>query len=356
MAKSNDDLIPESDALSNAPHPRMASDLFGQDSAERELLDSYRSGKLPHAWIFGGEKGIGKATLAWRFAKFILSYPDSDHPVVKNATSLAVAEQHPVVQRVHALGHGDLHILRREWNDKNKKHYSDIRADDVRSAVHIFQQAASEGGYRIVILDNAEDLNGTSANALLKMIEEPPQKSLFLIISHRPNQILPTIRSRCRRLILRNLSEKDCMRVLKSFYHQGEERDVGQAVSLARGSVYRALKLLGGKSLDVHMQLERLLLSLPEISWIEVHNMADHITGRGNDDEFETWVEAIQDFLYHKIQTNSDNFHMLKPWADVWSLIEAQMRETEILNLDRRSLVLNVFSELAKAAQLFRAA
>ena len=356
MAKFSEDIIPESDALTNAPHPRLTDELFGQQAAEHELLEAYRSGKLPHAWILGGEKGIGKATLAWQFAKFILSYPDPAHPFVKQATTLFVEKTHPVVQRIHALGHGDVHVLRREWNDKTKKHFSDIRAEDVRSAVHVFQRAASEGGYRIVILDSAEDLNGSSANALLKMIEEPPDKSLFLIVSHRPNQILPTIRSRCRKLVLRSLSDADCTRALSAFYSEGQGSEMDKAVSLARGSVSRALKLLGGQSLALHMQLERALAALPEVHWSEAHSIADHVTGRTNDEEFETWVEAIQDWLSQKIHRPADNIRTLKPWADVWSTIEAQIRETEIFNLDRRSLVLNIFSELAKATQTSRAA
>ena len=356
MAKSSEDTTPESDALTNAPHPRMTDHLFGQNNAEQEILEAYRGGKLPHAWILGGEKGLGKATLAWRFAKFVLSYPDPAHPFVQNATNLDVENKNPVVQRIHALGHGDVHVLRREWNEKTKKHFSDIRAEDVRAAVHIFQHAASEGGYRIVILDSAENLNGSSANALLKMIEEPPNKSLFLIVSHRPNQILPTIRSRCRKLLLRTLSDADCTRALGAFYHEGEGRDVDKAVALARGSVSRALKLLAGASLDLHIQMERVLAALPDLKWTDVHRIADHVAGRSNDEDFETWVEAVQDWLTHKIHTPAASSHALRPWAEVWSLIGAQIREAEIFNLDRRALVLNVFSELAKAAVLAQAA
>ena len=356
MAKATDDPTPESDACENAPHPRMTDTLFGQHEAEQELLSAYRGGKLPHAWILGGEKGIGKATLAWRFARFILCNPDPTRPAVQQARSLAVDPANAIVHRIQALGHGDVHVLRREWNEKTKKFFSDISADNVRGAIHIFQRAASEGGYRIVILDSAEDLNATSANALLKMIEEPPERSLFLIIAHRPNQLLPTIRSRCRKLLLRSLTDADCSAALQAFYREGQGGPARAAIEHAHGSVSRALKLLSGSSLDLHRHLTSILAALPDVRWNDVHAIADQVVGRSNDEAFETWVELVQDWITMKIQMPGQTARTLMPWADVWSGIEAQIRETEIYNLDRRPLVLNIFSELAKAAQFTRIA
>ena len=198
---------PESDRFDEAPHPRLTQALVGHAEAERTLLDGYRTGRLAHAWLIGGREGIGKATLAWRFARFVLAHPDPATPAVQDAASLSVAPDHPVARRLAAGSMSDVFVLRREWNDKVKpaKFFTEIRIDDVRRAIGLFQRAASAGGWRICIVDCAEDLNASSANALLKLIEEPPPRCLFLIVSHKPAQVLATIRSRCRRLLLQPL-------------------------------------------------------------------------------------------------------------------------------------------------------
>src|ERR1700712_5206010 len=180
MSADTDD---EADRLEGTPHPRQARRLIGHAAVERDLLDAYRANKLPHAIIFGGPLGIGKATLAWRLARFILANPDPNAVVVRNARDLSVALDTKVASQIASLSHPDGSLLRREVNDKTKRFYTEIRADDVRKTIQLFQRAASAGGYRIGIVDSAEDLNRSSANALLKLIEEPPPKSLFLLVA-----------------------------------------------------------------------------------------------------------------------------------------------------------------------------
>ena len=163
------------------------------------MLRASRAGRLPHAWLIGGPEGIGKATLAWRLARFVLAHPDPHSASVQAATDLSVPAGHRAAVQVAAGGLGDVASLRRAWNEKTGRFYSEIRVDDVRKASTLFQQAARAGGYRVAIIDAADDLNRASANALLKLIEEPPPLSLFLLVAHRPAQLLPTLRSRCRR-------------------------------------------------------------------------------------------------------------------------------------------------------------
>jgi hypothetical protein len=167
------------------------------------LLDSYKSGRTPHAWLIGGEPGIGKATLAYRLARFVLAYPEPRLPVVQKATSLAVDAEHPVARRIAAQAQGDLLVLERVINEQTGKLYTVIRVEDVRKAVPFFGSTAGEGGWRIAIVDAVDDLQREGANALLKVLEEPPPRTLLLLISHAPGRELPTIRSRCRRLLLR---------------------------------------------------------------------------------------------------------------------------------------------------------
>ena len=169
---------------------------------KQELLSAYREGRLAHAWLIGGREGIGKATLAWRFARFVLANPDPAAKAVREARDLAVEPSHSAARLLAQLAHPDFALIRREWQAATKRLASEISVEAVRHGLQVFQLSAAFGGWRIAIVDSAEDLNRNSANALLKMVEEPPQRSLILIVSHRPGQVLPTIRSRCRRLRL----------------------------------------------------------------------------------------------------------------------------------------------------------
>ena len=178
------------------------------------MLSAYREGRLAHAWLIGGREGIGKATLAWRFARFVLANPDPAAKAVAEARNLHVEPTHQAARLLAGLAHPDFSLIRREWQGAAKRLASEISVDAVRQGLQIFQLSAAFGGWRIAIVDSAEDLNRSSANALLKMVEEPPQRSLILIISHRPGQVLPTIRSRCRRLRLEPLSEDDIVRAV----------------------------------------------------------------------------------------------------------------------------------------------
>src|SRR6186997_3381820 len=168
----------ESDIL----HPRQTGGLVGHADAEQLLLDSYRSGRMPHAWLIGGPHGIGKATLAYRLARFVLAHPDPIAQKVQSAVSLAVDLDHAVARRIANEAHPDVLTLERTLNDKGKLR-QDIAVEDVRRAVPFFGSTAGEGGWRVAIVDAVDELNDFGANALLKILEEPPQRSLLLLVS-----------------------------------------------------------------------------------------------------------------------------------------------------------------------------
>jgi DNA polymerase-3 subunit delta' len=172
--------------------PRETTALFGHGDAERTLLDAYKGGRIPHAWLIGGPPGIGKATLALRLARYVLAHPDPWAPEVQKVTSLAVDPGHPVARRIAAQAQGDLLVLERSINEQTGKLYTVIRVDDVRRTVSFFGSTAGEGGWRIAIVDAVDDLQREGANALLKVLEEPPRRSLLLLISHAPGRELPT--------------------------------------------------------------------------------------------------------------------------------------------------------------------
>jgi DNA polymerase-3 subunit delta' len=152
------DAAPEIDALDGLPLPRQRGDLVDQVAAERTLLEAYRSGRIHHGWILGGPKGIGKATLAFRFARFVLAHPDPRAPEVRAASDLSVDMESAVARRIAGGAHGDLLHLRRPWDEKNKRFKTDLPIDEIRRTVSFFGSTAGEGGWRLAIVDAADDL------------------------------------------------------------------------------------------------------------------------------------------------------------------------------------------------------
>src|SRR3984885_12184448 len=294
MAPRVNESVPEADRFEDAPHPRESFELVGHADAERALLDAYKANRLPHAFIIGGETGIGKATLAWRLARFVLAHPDPAD--IQDARDLAVEPHHPAARKIVALSHSDVFLLRREWNEKTKRHFTDIRVDDVRQAIHMFQRSAGAEGYRICIVDSAEELNRHAANALLKLVEGPPQRSLFLIVAHRPGLVLPTLRSRCRTLLLRPLSTDEVLTVIDKLGEPWTAADAATrhaAAERARGSLSSALRLLAEDGLELDRLVGRLLDNLPGVDWRAVHALADRVAGRDNEAEFDRLMVSI---------------------------------------------------------------
>src|SRR3712207_5616415 len=206
------DGLPEPDHLPGTPHPRERSVFIGHADAEAAFLAGVRSQRLHHAWLIGGPFGIGKATLAYRVARFLLAHGGT----AAHATSLDLPAGHPVARQVAAQSHPGLAVIRRGLRKDGKGYSAEIAVEHVRRALDMFSSTAGQGGYRVCIVDAADDLNASSANALLKVIEEPPPRSVFLVVSHAPQRLLPTIRSRCRKLQLRPLSEPDLGSVIRS--------------------------------------------------------------------------------------------------------------------------------------------
>src|SRR6202789_2992976 len=192
-------------------HPRETTDLFGHREAETALLNAYRSDRIPHAWLIGGAQGIGKATLAYRMARFVLAHRDALAAGVQRAETLWVDPSDPVARHVAAGVHGGLLTLERSLNEKGVMR-TVITVDETRETISFFGSTAAVEGWRVCVVDTVDELNPNAANALLKILEEPPRQSLFLLVSHAPARVLPTIQSRCRKLMLRPLATDDVIR------------------------------------------------------------------------------------------------------------------------------------------------
>jgi DNA polymerase-3 subunit delta' len=359
MAPKTLETVPESDRFGDTPHPRESYNCFGHAETERHFILSYMAGHLPQAFIVGGPPGVGKATLAWRLARFLLANPDPAAAAGEARTDLFVAPDHPVSRQIAAMAHPDLVLLRREWNPETKKHYTQIQVDDVRRAIHMFQQAAGRGGYRICVLDCAEDLNPHSANALLKLVEEPPPRSLFLIVAHRPGQMLATLRSRCQKIFLKPLAATDIAHIVAALgppWSAAGEAKVEAAIARAHGSIHYVLRLLDDRGIEFDTNLGRMLDDLPRIDWSKVHALADRVTARNNGNDYETMLAAIDTWLDARVRRGArtspgDRARGLAPYSLVWEKLSEAARETETFNLDKRPFVLSLFADLAAAAR-----
>ncbi len=354
MKRGEADELPESDAFAGAPHPRFAQRLVGHEAAEGELLAAYRNGRLAHAWLIGGAEGVGKATLAWRFARFLLANPDPAAPRVREAHDLNVDAGHPVARQLAALAQPDFAHIRREWKSNPKRLGAEIGVDDVRHALQVFQMSAAFGGWRICLVDCAEDLNANGANALLKMIEEPPARSLILIVSHRPGQVLPTIRSRCRRLKLDPLSESAIVEVIGSLGPPWSEADpaaVAAAAARASGSVREALARLAPDSEGVGALIDATVARLPHPDPRAVARLAEALAGRASSEAFAAFHRALYDWLASYAATAVSSPLSAFEIGGLWDRLRAAERETEGMNLDRKLHVLAVYAEIAATAR-----
>lgn len=327
-------------------HPRQTTELFGHAAAERTLLDAYRPGRIPHAWLIGGSPGIGKATLAFRMARFVLAHPDPASPAVQTATTLAVPANQAAAGLIAAQSHPDLLVLERTLSDTGKLR-TVIRVDDARKVASFLAATAGLGGWRVVIVDAVDDLNAESANALLKGLEEPPARTLFLLVSHAPGSVLPTIRSRCHRLLLRALAPDELTRALAAA--TGEEPDPA-VVAASEGSVSRALSLSDGPAFKLRKQAEALLARLPALDMRELHNLADSLA-MVDSRVFEIVMDAVNDWLSALLSKRLADTARAARVADIWSELNAATRAADIYNLDRKPLIFRTFGRLADAAR-----
>jgi DNA polymerase-3 subunit delta' len=332
------------------PHPRETQDLFGHAEAEQALLDAYRGRRIPHAWLIGGPQGIGKATLAYRMARFVFAHPDPAAAEVQSARSLAVDAEHAVARRVAAQAQPDLLVLERTVGDRGKLR-QDIAVEDVRKSVSFFGSTAGEGGWRIAIVDAVDELNAAGANALLKIIEEPPPRALLLLISHARGAVLPTIRSRSRLLTLRPLPAVDVARAAAAVLgRDAEAADVREAAALAEGSIGRALAMLDGPALALRQRVVKLLDALPNVDPQALHALGEAMGGT-EAQTLAAFVDTVNTWLSARLENDLEDGARSARVAEVWDKINSAARDVEIYNLERKPLVFATFGMLAAATR-----
>ncbi|MTI17453.1 DNA polymerase III subunit delta' [Rhodobacteraceae bacterium RKSG542] len=359
MARATEiEFTPEVDALDDIALPRERSELFGHEEAEQELLNAYRSQRFHHAWLIGGPKGVGKATLAFRFARFALANPDRFGAQVMSARDLSVPMESHSARMVAAGSHADLLHLRRPWDEKGKRFKRDLPVDEVRRTVSFFGSTAAGGSWRICIVDAADDMNASAANALLKVLEEPPQNSCFLVLSHNPGRLLPTIRSRCRRLELRKLSDQQITRGLGAYNVQvpHDSAEVDALMAMADGSLRQAILTADGPALALSRDFFSMLRNPADIDMRTAHDFADRVAMRGADDNWACFLELVRNYISGQLRKDKTLHagHLVR-WADLWEKVGQTAALTDALNLDRKQAVLTFLFEIRDAFRQFPA-
>lgn len=362
------------DQIDGAPHPRDTPALFGQDIAQQTFLQAYATGRLHHAWLLTGPRGIGKATLAWSIARFLLATPPLDDDGLFGAPppppSLAIDPENPVARRIAAGAEPGLKAITRTPNPTTDRMRDQIVVDDIRALAGFFQLSAADGGRRVVIVDAADDMNASAANALLKMLEEPPERATLLLISHHPSGLLPTIRSRCRTLRLSPLSAEDMTRAFEQ-----ASIDVGSATGalaeLSGGSVGAAIRLSLLDGLKTYADLVALIRDLPHFDRAVALKMAEAAAARGAETKRDLLFELIDLLLSRLARTGATGLApgteaapneattlaRLAPdpssgraWAQTAQDTGARARHGLAVNLDPAALVLDTLIKISQTA------
>ncbi len=366
---------PEPDRIEGAPHPKETVQLFGQGAAEDAFLTAFASERLHHGWLLTGPRGVGKATLAWRIARFLLAMPLSQEDGLFGDAppppeTLDISPDHPVARRILSGGEPGLYHIRRTVNEKTGRLRDQIIADNVRDLHRFLGLSAADGGRRVVIIDAADEMNVQAANSLLKMLEEPPARTTFLLVSHQPARLLPTIRSRCRDLRLLPLDPAD----MEAALVQAGIDAGGQAAALAQlsqGSAGEAVRLYNLDGLQIYAELVALAGTLPQLDRARAIKLAEAAAARGAETRLDLLYALMDLFLARLARAGATGapppeavpgevkvIGQLAPdaragrlWADCAQEIGARSRHGRAVNLDPAALVLDTVFKLQQASQ-----
>jgi DNA polymerase-3 subunit delta' len=342
MSKQDEE---EVDPREGPLHPRHRRHIHGHEAAERRLLDAYHSGKFHHAWLLTGPKGVGKATLAYRLAKYLLRYPDASSAP---PDSLSLPDGDTVAAQVDARAHPDLLVIQREVEKGKLK--AGINVTVSRKAASFFSKTAGAGGWRVAIVDAVEDMNIASANAILKTLEEPPENSVFILVCNQRGRILPTIRSRCIELPLAPLPDESVGAALDSL--PGDlAAAAAKLVEQAQGSPGFALELAETGAGRIFSRFAQ-AAERGAVDQMTRMQVATELYGRGTDDRFRLFCGLLEGWLVtaaRQAAATPATADRALALAQAHGRITHSIRETNALNLDRRLTVLQAFDLIDKA-------
>ena len=333
------------------PEPRANPEFFGHEAAAAALVEAALSGRLHHAWLMAGPAGIGKETLAWRFARWLLAgMPEAP----KGKPPLYLDPSHPVFRRVAAESHADLLTIDADTLRGDRKR-NDINVDAARLIPGFMNKTAAEGGWRVVVVDGVETMNLQAQNAILKVLEEPPARAILLLVSSAPARLLPTIRSRCRRLDLFPLGDAEMQALLARLLPDAPAVDRAKLAAMAEGSPGRAMQLAEGDGLELQALVEDCLANLKRPDAARLHALADRCAADRGGSAFVTFMALLRGRIAGALRQAARGeaapgwiaAHPLAAWPALWDRLGRLVDETERLNMDRKQAVLTGLSWLS---------
>lgn len=349
----------------DAPYsPKATREVIGQDRAINSFLRACETERLAHAWLFSGPKGSGKMSLALNIARCFL-----ETGVPRSRAQIFDAYDAPQGHLITRGVHPDIRIMQRRYDLVKSKFRQSIEIDDVREVTRFFSHSSGRGGWRVAIVDSLDVMSIKAANAILKLVEEPPSKSLIILINHNSERLLDTLRSRTRRLSFSGLSTPYLMQILAHHLPNEPAQKLEAASFLSSGSAHKAMRLASGDGLEQFQRLIDSMISARDGDLKTVHEFSDFITARDQPDRFELFFELLSDWvmrvtraktgvevyqpLYQSEQglvealTRSSSFDQL---ISLWEKINENGRSALALNLDRKQTVMMSLLLVSKAS------
>lgn len=347
------DLVDAPSGPEEIPVPRATPNLLGHAEIEKQLLSMLEHGRFPHGLVFSGMEGIGKSVMAYRLARYLFSkdgkqddtfnmFGDAPEP----ATSLYIPPTDPVFARVASGGNADLLMIERPVDEKTGLMKGSVPVDEIRKIAPFMRKTAStEGGWRIVIIDDADTMTRSSQNSLLKILEEPPEKSLLILIAHRAGALLPTIYSRCIHVPFMALGDD----VIKNAIAGRCAADrVPLILSMAEGSLGAAIEYSDATNADLIAQAIGLLNDGQKLSWAPIQIFADFFGNKGNDDAQRIFRETMLWIASGLVRNKVAGFDALKSRSvaqkiKIYDDLRAHFDRCMLGNLDKRFLIVGAY-------------
>jgi DNA polymerase-3 subunit delta' len=343
------DLDTESDQQAGCLHPRERYDLFGHDDAETRFAHAFQSGRLHHAWLITGPRGVGKASFAWRAIRRVLGAARDDQ-----SGPLGSDPADPVCKQLEAQSCPDLLVLRRPWDEKRKRWRAEITVEESRRAPHFFEKSASAGAWRACLVDSADDMNVNASNALLKTLEEPPRKGVLFLIAHSPGRLPATIRSRCRRLDLRAPSVEATASWLKSAGGPTQDDAALAAASMAAGAPGRALALAACGGVELSQAVDQVMARGASAVSADLRALADRVTARGAEGLRPIFYEALGKAMQARAKQAAERGEAPDAWLRAWRELNTLVRDADRLYLDAKQTALTALNLIREAARTER--
>jgi DNA polymerase III subunit delta' len=334
--------VPEPDRVEGHPHPRQTYNLIGQNAALSNAERAIRGGVPPQAWLISGPAGIGKATLAYRIARYLLRYGAT----AEGPADLSLADNDFVSRQIEARAHPGLLVLKRQINEKTGKLKTILEVDEIRRLGNFFGMTSGAGGWRVAIVDSADEMNDNAGNALLKILEEPPPRGLLMLISHAPGRLLPTIRSRCRRLDLKPIDKARLSAALATMLPDATDADRAVLADISEGSLGLALRLADKDGLALAREAEALLQSRrPDVPALLA--LCDRVA-RAEDGLSHFGQFLIQAMSRH-IRARAEQGMGDRRAVEAWERVGALFARAEGLHMEPRQTVLSSSVAIAAA-------